>query len=140
MNDSLTILFKLCFTEIRWMVFVLTVKCWNSHALRIFVATFGKIPRFFEFFLEVGSSSSQPSVPSPLPTLALLASPGKHVGKKSKLYLNVSKHIFTYLNTYKHILTYLNVLKHILTYLIKCDRNKCDDVIVFDSSHFNCLN
>jgi hypothetical protein len=133
LNDSLTILFK-------WMDFVLTVKCWNSHALRIFVATFGKIPRFLEFFLEVGSSSSQPSVPSPLPTLALLASPGKHVGKKSKLYLNVFKHILTYLNVYKHILTYLNVSKHIFTYLIKCDRNKCDDVIVFDSSHFNCLN
>jgi hypothetical protein len=41
----------------------------------MFVATFGKMPRFLEFFLLVGSSSSQPSVPSPLPTLALLASP-----------------------------------------------------------------
>lgn len=56
----------------------LTVKCWNSHALRIFVATLGKMPLFLAFFLLVGSSSSQPSVPSPLPTLALLASPAKN--------------------------------------------------------------
>ena len=55
----------------------LTVKCWNNHALRIFVATLGKMPRFLAFFLLLGSSSSQPSVPSPLPTLALLASPAK---------------------------------------------------------------
>lgn len=53
---------------------VLTVRCWKSHALRMFVATLGKIPRFFWFFLPVESSSSSP-VPSPLPILALLASP-----------------------------------------------------------------
>ena len=64
----------------------LTVRCWNSHALRILVATLGKIPRFLAFFLEAGSSSSQPSVPSPLPTLALLASPAKEgSNKNSKL-------------------------------------------------------
>ena len=54
----------------------LTVKCWKSHALRILVATFGKMPRFFWFFLLLESSSSSP-VPSPLPILALLASPGE---------------------------------------------------------------
>ena len=53
----------------------LTVKCWNNHALKIFVATLEKMPRFLCLFLLVGSSSLQPSVPSPLPTLALLASP-----------------------------------------------------------------
>lgn len=53
---------------------VLTVRCWNSHALKILVATLGKMPRFFWFFLPFDSSSSSP-VPSPLPTLALLASP-----------------------------------------------------------------
>jgi hypothetical protein len=53
----------------------LTVRCWNSHALRIFVATLGKIPRFFWFFLPLESSSSSP-VPSPLPILVLLALPG----------------------------------------------------------------
>ena len=60
----------------------LTVKCWNNQALRILVATLGKMPLFFEFFLLMGSSSSHPSVPSPLPTLALLASPEKHVETK----------------------------------------------------------
>lgn len=62
-----------------------TVRCWNSHALRIFVATFGKIPRFFWFFLPLASSSSSP-VPSPLPILALLASPvnAKNENKKMK--------------------------------------------------------
>jgi hypothetical protein len=39
------------------------------------VATLGKIPRFFWFFLPPSSSSSP--VPSPLPMLALLASPAK---------------------------------------------------------------
>jgi hypothetical protein len=39
----------------------------------MFVATLGKIPRFFWFFLPPSSSSSP--VPSPLPILALLASP-----------------------------------------------------------------
>lgn len=38
----------------------------------MFVATLGKIPRFFWFFLLPSSSSS---VPSPDPRLALLASP-----------------------------------------------------------------
>jgi len=51
----------------------LTVRCWKSHARRMFVATLGKIPRFFWFFLPPSSSSSP--VPSPLPMLALLASP-----------------------------------------------------------------
>lgn len=40
------------------------------------VATFGKMPRFFWFFLLLESSSSSP-VPSPLPMLALLASPAR---------------------------------------------------------------
>jgi len=53
---------------------VLTVKCWKSHALRMLVATLGKMPRFFWFFLLFESSSSSP-VLSPLPMLALLASP-----------------------------------------------------------------
>lgn len=52
----------------------LTVRCWNNHALKIFVATFGNMPLFFWFFLPLVSSSSSP-VPSPLPMLALLASP-----------------------------------------------------------------
>ena len=53
----------------------LTVKCWNNHALRIFVANLGN-ECFFEFFdFLPGSSPLQSSVPSPLPTLALLASP-----------------------------------------------------------------
>lgn len=59
---------------------VLTVKCWKSHALRMFVATLGKMPRFFWFFLPFVSSSSSP-VPSPLPMLALLASPGANTPK-----------------------------------------------------------
>lgn len=58
----------------------LTVRCWKSHALSIFVATFGNMPRFFWFFLPFESSSSSP-VPSPDPTLALLASPRRHENK-----------------------------------------------------------
>ena len=51
------------------------VKCWNSQARKIFVATLGKIPRFLEFLdFPVGSSSSSPE-PSQDPTLALEASP-----------------------------------------------------------------
>ena len=62
------------------------VKCWNNHALRIFVATLGKMPRFLSFFFLVESSSSQPSVPSPLPTLALLASPKKSPIRKKIIW------------------------------------------------------
>lgn len=62
---------------------ILTVRCWKSHALRIFVATFGNMPRFFWFFFPFVSSSSSP-VPSPDPTLALLASPGGREKKKKK--------------------------------------------------------
>ena len=69
----------------------LTVKCWNNHALRIFVATLGKMPLFLAFFLLVGSSSSQPSVPSPLPTLALLASP---VNQTRNDWKTVSRKVF----------------------------------------------
>jgi len=49
----------------------------------MFVATFGKMPRFFWFFLPLASSSSSP-VPSPLPMLALLASPVKKTENREK--------------------------------------------------------
>jgi hypothetical protein len=62
----------------------LTVKCWNSHALKMLVATLGNMPRFFWFFFPFVSSSSSP-VPSPLPILALLASP------KTKQYHQAKK-------------------------------------------------
>jgi hypothetical protein len=51
----------------------LTVKCWNNHARIIFVATFGKIPRFFWRFFELSSRSSSP----PEPTLLSKLSPEK---------------------------------------------------------------
>ena len=67
----------------------LTVKCWNSQARRMLVATFGKMPLFLWFFFPESSSSSP--VPSPLPMLALLASPGKHTRRQS-----VKRRIATY--------------------------------------------
>jgi hypothetical protein len=82
LSKSIKLEWSLSLSVVKYKLFQLTVKCWNNHALRIFVATFGKIPLFFEFFFEVGSSSSHPSVPSPLPTLALLASPEKYVETK----------------------------------------------------------
>lgn len=77
-NSSLCIM-KSIKELVKWKS-VLTVKCWKSHALRMFVATLGKMPRFFWFFLPFVSSSSSP-VPSPLPMLALLASPGANTPK-----------------------------------------------------------
>ena len=47
---------------------ILTDKCWKSHARMMFVATLGKIPRFFCRLAESLSSPS-PSVPSPEPIL-----------------------------------------------------------------------
>lgn len=47
--------------------FKLTVRCWNNHALMIFVADLGKIPLFFCLLAVFSSSSS--SVPSPEPML-----------------------------------------------------------------------
>lgn len=38
----------------------LTVRCWKSQALIIFVATLGKMPRFFCLFLSWSSSSPVP--------------------------------------------------------------------------------
>ena len=49
---------------------VLTDRCWKSHALMIFVATFGKIPRFLFLFLLPEPSKSKSSPPSPEPILA----------------------------------------------------------------------
>lgn len=68
---------------------LLTVRCWKSHALRIFVATFGNMPRFFWFFFPFVSSSSSP-VPSPDPTLALLASPADIKQKETTLNFDVN--------------------------------------------------
>lgn len=45
----------------------LTVRCWNNHALMIFVADLGKMPLFFCLLAAFSSSSS--SVPSPDPML-----------------------------------------------------------------------
>lgn len=55
---------------------ILTVKCWNNHALMIFVATFGNIPRFFCLLVFLSSPSSS-AVPSPDPTLLSSPSPVK---------------------------------------------------------------
>lgn len=74
--------------HIKTIIQRLTVRCWNSQALRILVATFGKIPRFFWFFFPFVSSSSSP-VPSPLPILALLASPVTNKKKRSGTIHNV---------------------------------------------------
>lgn len=102
LSKSITIEWPLSLAVLNGKIFQLTVKCWNNHALRIFVATFGKIPLFFEFFLEVGSSSSQPSVPSPLPTLALLASPEKYVETKKYEIKKFRETVTsTYLTVYK---------------------------------------
>lgn len=38
----------------------LTERCWKSHALMMFVATLGKIPRFLFLFLSLSKSSSSP--------------------------------------------------------------------------------
>lgn len=54
---------------------VLTVRCWNSHALMMFVATLGKMPRFFCLFLSLSGSSSSP-VPGDA-TLLSKPSPGR---------------------------------------------------------------
>ena len=54
----------------------LTDKCWKSHALIIFVATLGKMPRFFCCRLLPGlSSESSSAVPSPEPILLSMPSP-----------------------------------------------------------------
>ncbi len=37
-----------------------TVRCWNSHALMMLVATLGKMPLFLWFFLSLSGSSSSP--------------------------------------------------------------------------------
>lgn len=73
------------------MAKTLTVKCWKSHARRMLVATFGKMPRFFWFFLPLASSSSSP-VPSPLPMLALLASPARKSAEAKKLFGTLNGH------------------------------------------------
>ncbi len=66
---------NICFYSNRKL---LTVKCWNNHARIIFVATFGKIPRFFWRFFELSSRSSSPPVLSPPePTLLSKLSPLK---------------------------------------------------------------
>lgn len=54
---------------------VLTVRCWNSHALMMLVATLGKMPRFFCLFLSLSGSSSSP-VPGDA-TLLSKPSPGR---------------------------------------------------------------
>lgn len=54
---------------------MLTVRCWKSHALMIFVATFGKMPLFFCRFELARSSESSSAVPSPDPTLLSKPSP-----------------------------------------------------------------
>lgn len=48
---------------------LLTVKCWKSHALIIFVATLGNMPRFFWRLAELLPSDSSSAVPSPEPML-----------------------------------------------------------------------
>lgn len=58
-----------------------TVRCWNSQARIIFVATLGNMPRFFCRFLLLSSSSSSP-VPSPEP---MLASPRNEPEKKRQM-------------------------------------------------------
>lgn len=57
------------------VIFVLTVRCWNSHALMMLVATLGKMPRFFCLFLSLSGSSSSP-VPGDA-TLLSKPSPGR---------------------------------------------------------------
>lgn len=61
----------------QWSVtdkYLLTLKCWNNHALMMFVATLGNIPRFFCRFF---GSSPLPSIslPSPEPILLSKQSP-----------------------------------------------------------------
>lgn len=77
------LLLSVCATA--WVVFihvylqkvmsVLTVRCWNSHALMMLVATLGKMPRFFCLFLSLSGSSSSP-VPGDA-TLLSKPSPGR---------------------------------------------------------------
>lgn len=57
------------------VILVLTVRCWNSHALMMLVATLGKMPRFFCLFLSLSGSSSSP-VPGDA-TLLSKPSPGR---------------------------------------------------------------
>lgn len=39
---------------------MLTDRCWKSHALKMFVATLGKMPLFLLFLLSLSDSSSSP--------------------------------------------------------------------------------
>lgn len=91
---------------------VLTVRCWKSHALRMFVATLGKIPRFFWFFFPVESSSSSP-VPSPLPILALLASPAtvRREPRSSRAVSVINANLWQFLIPY-----FASICWYILTY------------------------
>ena len=76
---------------------IFTVKCWNNHARIIFVATFGKMPRFFWRFFELSSrsSSSPPVLSPPEPTLLSKLSPEKQTAKfsiESKVNSNAWRH------------------------------------------------
>lgn len=63
-----------------WFWAPLTVRCWKSHALMIFVATLGKMPLFFCRFLSLSGSSS-----SPVPGEAtLLSKPSPITKRKTK--------------------------------------------------------
>jgi len=53
-----------------------TVKCWNSHALMMLVASFGNMPRFFCCLCPFISESSS-AVPSPDPMLLSRPSPAE---------------------------------------------------------------
>ena len=64
-----------------------TVKCWNSHALMMLVASFGKMPRFFCCLWPFVSESSS-AVPSPEPML--LSRPSPAVTNQQRNYHNVS--------------------------------------------------
>ena len=93
-----------------------TVKCWNSHALMMLVASFGKIPRFFCCLCPFVSESSS-AVPSPDPILLSKPSPAdteQRGNSYNSLMRNVTQNktdIPYQLRTRSHRMTLINKTK-----------------------------
>lgn len=77
--------------------FLLTVKCWNSHARMMLVATLGKMPRFLFLFFSLSGSSSSPV----LGEATLLSSPSP-VKTDTQIYVHCQQNLFTSADSHKN--------------------------------------